>query len=507
MALMNACNVHLVYVSTGVYRVLKIKPFKGGVPDPISMEMLESALSNIRGRGRPRSKLLNFVVRNKKEVNDTPVLDEHITVSNRSLPDSQYDPDEFPQLGPVTFPEREQILNLNTDDLEPDEVSALNTALTNYQENVNVIANSELENKQSTVENSAVTSEINEVPETRTAIPPKPITWSVGTGLVYVTYDQIQGEIMAVEDFLKMGKPKEELDLPENMKGGNDLSFLDEPNMEKLSEAENMKGRNTVDLSENIEQGVDDMFAETARKNKCFVPLERLQKEVLHAFKPSLRPPPIDPYSSLEDVGDTEAELSLSVAPENEKDHTDSEVLPASGYYMRERKVKRSRYSDKPLRESRTVVNYADLVGSGSELEIAPKRPRKVKPVPSEPSNVQIAAQGVMSEPPKEKHPVPLLPRNKCFHCKDPANVKPVKRNKTKILDPIDGDDDDTVDLSVSSNQQAVNPPTEAEQKGKGEFKTMEHGIKIQKEERYFLCPVCNIHKASMQRLNDHFKR
>ena len=49
MALMNACNLYLVYVGEGVYGELKIKPFKGGVPDPINMEMLEMALSQIRG--------------------------------------------------------------------------------------------------------------------------------------------------------------------------------------------------------------------------------------------------------------------------------------------------------------------------------------------------------------------------------------------------------------------------------------------------------------------------
>ena len=49
MALMSACNLHLVYDGEGVYGELKIKPFKGGVPDLINMEMLEMALSQICG--------------------------------------------------------------------------------------------------------------------------------------------------------------------------------------------------------------------------------------------------------------------------------------------------------------------------------------------------------------------------------------------------------------------------------------------------------------------------
>ena len=56
----------------------------------------------------------------------------------------------------------------------------------------------------------------------------------------------------------------------------------------------------------NIQQKVEDIFADTARKNKCFVPLERLRDDVLQVFKPSLRPPSIDPYSGLEDIGDTD---------------------------------------------------------------------------------------------------------------------------------------------------------------------------------------------------------
>ena len=52
----------------------------------------------------------------------------------------------------------------------------------------------------------------------------------------------------------------------------------------------------------------------------------------------------------------------------SEKENKPPELT--AGYYMRERKSKRTRYSDKPLCESRTVIDYADLIGSGSELDV-----------------------------------------------------------------------------------------------------------------------------------------
>ena len=179
---------------------------------------------------------------------------------------------------------------------------------------------------------------------------------------------------MAMEDYLQMGKTKKKENATEDMKGGNDLSFLDNTSLRYSLDEENVRGQNETSTNDenmigrnenaskvNIQQKVEDMFADTARKNKCFVPLERLQEDVLQAFKPSMRPPSIDPYSGLEDVGDTDDEASTSEAV-SEKDNNPLE--PTAGYYMRECKSKRNQHSDKPLRESRMVINYADLIGS-----------------------------------------------------------------------------------------------------------------------------------------------
>ena len=173
---------------------------------------------------------------------------------------------------------------------------------------------------------------------------------------------------------------------------------------------------------------------------------------------------------------------------------------------MREHKSKRTRHSDKPLHVSRTVIYYADLIGSGSKLDVKPKKPKKVKPVPSEPSTSRIAAQGTKSEEPINKHPIPLLPHNRHFHRKDPARSKPLRRNLRTTLKSDNNEDNTNIDQDPPIQEQMDNPPTGSPKPGKGVFQTTEHGIKIHKEERYFLCPVCNIHKASTQRLNEHFK-
>ena len=49
MTLMNTCHLQLVYMGVGVYGILKVKPFKGGIPNPVNMERLDQALMKIRG--------------------------------------------------------------------------------------------------------------------------------------------------------------------------------------------------------------------------------------------------------------------------------------------------------------------------------------------------------------------------------------------------------------------------------------------------------------------------
>ena len=324
MALMNACNLHLVYVSEGVNGELKIKPFKGGVPDPITMEKLEMALSQICMHGRPRTKMLNLVVKKHSSTvhwQDSSTADQH--------DDTEYDPVEFPMFGPIAFPEKEQVVHLNTDNFNAEEISALNTALEDHQANSGVISNTEdawMDTGDRMTTEATITSKtkmkINQTTLQSHPIveSPKPITWLVGTGLVCVTYDQLQGEIMAIEDYLQMDKPKKKSNPTNNMKGGNNLSFLDDTPASHNSYEENMKGQNKNVPNVNMQQKVEDLFASTARTNICYIPLERLHDDGIQSFKPSMKLPSIDPFSRLEDVGDTDTKkIADEVVSEKDK--------------------------------------------------------------------------------------------------------------------------------------------------------------------------------------------
>ena len=121
-----------------------------------------------------------------------------------------------------------------------------------------------------------------------------------------------------------------------------------------------------------------------------------------------------------------------------------------------------------------------------------------MKPVPSAPSDDRIAAQGAKSNSPQSHHPIPLLAPNKRFHRKDPSSTKPLKRSKT-LHEP---DNTESPDLQASLPM----PPDNNLQSPKGVFKTTKHGIVKHKNTRYFLCPVCGIHKTMTSSINVHYR-
>ena len=217
-------------------------------------------------------------------------------------------------------------------------------------------------------------------------ITPKPITWSVGTGLVYVTYDQVQGELMAMDDYLELSKSNKRITVSNIVKGSNNLDFLEDPVQNEPNSDKDMKGHNTP--VKDVVQKVEQMFVKAAQKNKCYVPLEKLQEDLMLAFQPSKCPPSIDPYSSLEDVGSTDHDSDVAkLSPTRNEEQTVNTKTGTSNYCMHERKLKRTRHSDKPMCETRKTINYTDLLDSGSDKECPKKKERKVKPVPLEPSS------------------------------------------------------------------------------------------------------------------------
>ena len=334
-----------------------------------------------------------------------------------------------------------------------------------------------------------------------------PISWEVGTGLVYVTFDQIQGEIMEMDEYLTRYKNKDTScgnQDNENSKGSYHLDFLSMTGGADYTNAKGCNVDNDTDTTESydvppinndIKQQVDELFKQSAMSNKCFVPVERLTDDIICAHQPSRRPPSIDPYSSLEDIGSGKDNTTPTSDSNKNKDTNEQKTC----YYMWTRKSKTIRHSAKPLRENRNKLNYADLFKNDSESDRGRTKSKKTpKPVPSAPSNDRIAAQGAKNKPPQRHHPVPLLAPNKRFHRKDPSSTKPLTRSKAlHALDKVE---------TLDPHAPLPTPPDNNQQPPKGVFKTTKHGIVKHKNTCYFLCPVCGIHKSTTSKLNVHYR-
>ena len=103
----------------------------------------------------------------------------------------------------------------------------------------------------------------------------------------------------------------------------------------------------------------------------------------------------MDPYSSLEDIGDSEKDddqkpdMSADSA-NNDIDDTMEKII-GTMYFMRERKPKSERFSDRPMRSTRSSINYAQF--GAEDNDDSPKQPVKKPKVSSGP----IAAQKIIT--------------------------------------------------------------------------------------------------------------
>ena len=233
------------------------------------------------------------------------------------------------------------------------------------------------------------------------------------------------------------------------------------------------------------------------------MPLVKMTESDIKQFQP--KEPSIDPYSSLEDIGDTSINEELvegEPQPELilEKQNSDIDTDQTTQYYMREHKTLRQRTSMKPLRENRTPVNYADMIGSDQDSS-SPKRPKKHPRVSSAPSSSRMAAQDEIHRRnlPKGKPSTPVVPACK-FTTKDPSHSIPVHQRNLKVEPPSDLD-------TVMPIPDEHDEPEEEPVTPKGSFATENHGLKKYKPDRWFKCPICGIHKGTTHRLNNHYKR
>ena len=253
------------------------------------------------------------------------------------------------------------------------------------------------------------------------------------------------------------------------------------------------------DISVDVQRKIYVLWENEVKKGNSCVPLVKIMESDIKQFQP--REPSIDPYLSLEDIGDTSIdEEPVEGEPQPEKQNSDIDIDQTTQYYMRECKTLRQRTSMKPLRENRTPVNYADIIGSDQDSSL-PKRPKKHPRVSSAPSSSRIAAQDEIHrrDLPKGKPSTPVVPACK-FTTKDPSRSIPVHWRNLKVKPPSDLD-------TVMPIPDEHDEPEEELVTPKGSFATENHGLKKYKPDRWFKCPVCGIHKGTTHRLNDHYKR
>ena len=353
-AIMNTCHIHLAYVESSVYAELKPKPLSGNIPDPIAIKLEGEALMHVRGCGRPRQKLLNLA--KKKTAPPKKSVSVPAAMDNRHKLHSDMNQDPIPVLagvnmnpisvpiistGPTVFPEQEPVVQYSADssELEPTPVTANTVSLPTddlsitEKHELDTAMENRLQEQQQIVTSTAQEVEDQPIIASGDTTVSVPITWEVGTSLVYITFNQIQGEIMEMEEYLARFKNKDVSQNDqekENNKGCNDLDFL------FASGGTNVKGHNddidtdstesydTPLVMNNIEQQVNEMFKQSAKSNRCFVPINRLTEDIIYVHQPSRRPPSIDPYSSLEDIGDTEDNITPNSDNKRKKDTEDT---------------------------------------------------------------------------------------------------------------------------------------------------------------------------------------
>ena len=229
------------------------------------------ALMHVRECGRPRQKPLNLVKKktaSKTLTNVQAAMDNtyesNIDVNQEPipiLPGVNVDPISVPIIptGLSVFPEQEPVIQADSSHLEVPSVTAQTVPLPSDD-----FSNAEKCELEATVQNrlneqqNGVTTTTQQTNEQLNAVsnsttPLVPISWKVGTRLVYVTFDQIQGEIMEMDEYLARYKRKDISQSnqdKENSKGSYQLDFL---SVAGGAGDTNVKGHNADDDTESTE--------------------------------------------------------------------------------------------------------------------------------------------------------------------------------------------------------------------------------------------------------------
>ena len=325
------------------------------------------------------------------------------------LPGVNVDPITVPIIptGLSVFPQQEPVVQANYSHLEVQSVTAQTVPLPS--DDLSNAEKCELEaamQNRLTEQQNVVTTTTQETNEqlnsaSKSMTPLVPISWEVGTRLVYVTFDQIQGEIMEMDEYLKRYKNK---DISrgnqdkEYSKGSYQLDFLSAAGGAGDTNAEGRNANNDTDSTESydvppinndIKQQVDELFKQSVRSNKCFLPVERLTDDIICAHQPSRRPPSIDPYSSLEDICSGENNTTPTSDSDKNKDTNEQKMC----YYMWTRKSKTIGQCKTFMGKSLTGLimrTYSRVTVNRTEVGLSQKRKPNLYPLLHQMTELQL---------------------------------------------------------------------------------------------------------------------
>ena len=192
----------------------------------------------------------------------------------------------------------------------------------------------------------------------------------------------------------------------------------------------------------------------------------------------------IDPYSDLEDVGDTSQDEEPVVPSEPKQ------------YSLRKHKGNGPLRS-RPTRAASSDVKYSEFY---SDLDLPPSPKAKVKPRPKTqgPSDERIAARGKWSVPPSQTHPISVI-----------ESRKVETSESDEVMGDSDMDSDTTIILEKVEEQRQQDTPAKADhmpKKEKSVFKTTHVGLKKFRRKCSYKCPVCGKKYTMQGELNSHYR-
>ena len=259
-----------------------------------------------------------------------------------------------------------------------------------------------------------------------------------------------------------------------------------------------------------VEQEVYELWLADAKSHTYEIPLNKLTEANVALWKkPDLAWQDIDPYSSLEDVGDNSSSEHAQEMDKRElNQQSESLSEPETSYDLRDRKKRRSNLRSVKCKSYKKYYGDLDL-----DMPASPKKCRKLATSAcSGPSKERIAARGRRTQTPAVSH---LIPRKRALKSEtksdSDATLKQPSENEEAPDDSgTDSDPDDNIPLSkLKSPDTTENKSAEIESSSRAVrkvFVTRSVGLKKFRRKRYYSCPVCN-EKFNLQgHLNSHYR-